>query len=123
MVIHHVDSNSLWAETLKDNTGSKLILGRAWALEHMRKAGIIPKHQFLDNQASVGYKKAISNSDMTYELVPPDDHQHNMAEKAIQTLKDHFVGVLSGCAPTFLLHLWCQLLPQVEQQLLLLQQL
>jgi hypothetical protein len=45
-----------------------------------------------------------------------------MAEKAIQTFKDHFVGVLSGCAPTFPLHLWCQLLPQVEQQLLLLQQ-
>jgi hypothetical protein len=42
-----------------------------------------------------------------------------MAEKAIQTFKDHFVGVLSGCAPTFPLHLWCQLLPQVERQLLL----
>jgi hypothetical protein len=45
-----------------------------------------------------------------------------MAEKAIQTFKDHFIGVLSGCAPTFPLHLWCQLLPQVERQLLLLQQ-
>ncbi len=45
-----------------------------------------------------------------------------MAEKAIQTFKDHFVGVLNGCAPTFPLHLWCQLLPQVERQLLLLQQ-
>ncbi len=45
-----------------------------------------------------------------------------MAEKAIQTFKDHFVGVLSGCAPTFPLHLWCQLFPQVERQLLLLHQ-
>jgi hypothetical protein len=57
---------------------------------------------------------------MTFELVPSDDHRRNMAEKAIQTFKDHFVGVLSGCAPTFPLHLWCQLLPQVEWQLLLL---
>ncbi len=70
----------------------------------------------------MAYKKAISNSDMTYELVPPDDHRCNMAEKAIQTFKDQFVGILSGCAPTFFLHLWCQLLPQVERQLLLLQQ-
>jgi hypothetical protein len=46
-----------------------------------------------------------------------------MAEKAIQTFKDHFVGILSGCAPTFPLHLWGQLLLQVEWQLLLLQQL
>jgi hypothetical protein len=45
-----------------------------------------------------------------------------MAEKAIQTFKDHFVGVLSGCAPTFPMHLYCQLLPQVEWQLLLLRQ-
>jgi hypothetical protein len=46
-----------------------------------------------------------------------------MAEKSIHTFKDHFADILSGCAPTFLLDLWCQLLPQVERQLLLLQQL
>jgi hypothetical protein len=45
-----------------------------------------------------------------------------MAEKAIQTFKDHFVRVLSGCAPSMPIHLWYQLLPQVERQLLLLQQ-
>ncbi len=122
MVIQDVDSNYLWPEALKDNTGSILILGRAQALEQMQKVGIVLKHQVLDNQASVAYKKTIGNSDMTYELVPPDNHQHNMAEKAIQTFKDHFVGVLSCCAPTFPLYLWCQLLPQVKRQLLLLQQ-
>jgi hypothetical protein len=35
MVIHNVDSNSFWAEALKDNIGSKLILGHAQALEQM----------------------------------------------------------------------------------------
>jgi hypothetical protein len=120
MVIHNVDSNSLWAEALKDNTSGKLILSHAWALECMQKAGNVPKHQILDNQALTAYKKAISNSDMTYELVLPDNHQHNMAEKTIQTFKDHFISILSGYAPTFLLHLWCQLLLQVERQLLLL---
>jgi hypothetical protein len=120
MVIHDVDSNSLWVEALKDNTGSKLILACARALEQMQKVGIVLEHQVLDNQASAVYKKAISNLDMTYELVLPENHQHNMAEKAIQTFKDHFVSVLSGCAPTFPLHLRCQLLPQVEWQLLLL---
>jgi hypothetical protein len=99
MIIHDVDSNSSWVEALKNNTGGELILARAQALEQMQKAGIVPKHQNLENQASVAYKKAIGNSNMTYELVPPDDHQRNMAKKAIQTFKDHFVGVLSGCAP------------------------
>ncbi len=68
MVIHNVDSNSLWVEALKDNTGSKLILAHAQALEQMQKVGIVPEHQDLDNQASAAYKKAIGDSDMTYEL-------------------------------------------------------
>jgi hypothetical protein len=75
MVIHDVNSNSSWAEALKNNTGGELILACSQALEQMRKVGILPKHQVLDNQASAMYKKAISDSDMTYELVPLDDHQ------------------------------------------------
>ena len=60
-----------------------------------------------------------SISKMTYKLVLPEEHWRNMAKKSIQTFKDHFVGVLSGCAKTMPMHLWCQLLPQVERQLLL----
>ncbi len=74
MVIHNINSNSLWEEALKDNTGGKLILACAQALEQMQKVGIVLKHQVLDNQASVAYKKAICDSDMTYEFVPPFDH-------------------------------------------------
>jgi hypothetical protein len=59
---------------------------------------------------------------MTYELVPPEHHQRNLAKKLIATFKDHFIGVLSCCAKSMPMHLWCQLLPQVEWQLLLLRQ-
>lgn len=59
---------------------------------------------------------------MTYQLVPPDDHRRNVAEKAIQTWKDHFVAVISGTADKFPLHLWCQLIPHMERQLNLLRQ-
>ena len=122
MILHHVDSNSSWAEAMRNQSGGELILARARALARMRRRGLIPKHQILDNQASAEYKAAIEASGMTYELVPPEEHRRNMAEKAIQTFKDHFVGVLSGCAPSMPIHLWCQLLPQVKQQLLLLRQ-
>ncbi len=57
---------------------------------------------------------------MTYKLVPPDDHHCNLAKKAIQTFKDHIISILSGCLPTMPMHLWCQLLPQIKRQLLLL---
>ena len=32
------------------------------------------------------------------------------------------VGELSGCSPTMPMHLWCQILPQIKRQLLLLRQ-
>ncbi len=120
MVLYDVDSNLLWAEPMKNQTGGELIFTRNWALTRMRQQGINPKQQILDNQASKSYKDAIRASGMTYQLVPPDDHRRNMAEKAIQTFKDHFIRVLSGCAATMPIHLWCQLLPQIKRQLLLL---
>ncbi len=42
MVIHDVDSNSSWADALKDNTGSELILAQAQALEQMQRAALSP---------------------------------------------------------------------------------
>jgi hypothetical protein len=52
----------------------------------------------------------------------PSKELGNLAKKLIGTFKDHFIGVLSGCAKSMPMHLWCQLLPQVEWQLLLLRQ-
>eukprot|EP00804_Cyclotella_cryptica_P009653 CCRYP_011198-RA/>CCRYP_011198-RA protein AED:0.33 eAED:0.33 QI:0/0/0/1/1/1/2/0/430 len=74
---------------------------------------------FTDQMA---YKQAILDSGISYQLVPPDDHRRNIAEKAIQTWKDHFIAVLSGTADKFPLHLWCQLIPHMERQLNLLRQ-
>jgi hypothetical protein len=56
MILHNFDSNLSWVEALKDNTGGKLILARSQALEHMQKAGIVPKHQILNNpgQSEIG---------------------------------------------------------------------
>ncbi len=85
---------------MQNQLGGKLILARARALARMQRHGLITKHQIFDNQASPEYKAAIEASGMTYELVPPKEDRRNMTEKAIQTFKDHFGGVLSGCAPS-----------------------
>ena len=122
MILYHVDSNSIWVEPTKNKTEGELILARSRALARMKACGITPRHQVLDNEISAAYKTAITTSNMTYQLVPPDDHRRNIAEKAIQTWKDHFVSTLSGTADNFPLHLWCQLIPQMEHQLNLLRQ-
>eukprot|EP00804_Cyclotella_cryptica_P024323 CCRYP_015308-RA/>CCRYP_015308-RA protein AED:0.19 eAED:0.16 QI:0/0/0/1/0.2/0.16/6/0/899 len=122
MILYHVDSNSIWAEPTKNKTEGELILAPNRALQHMKACGIQPTRQVLDNEISAAYKLAITASDMTYQLVPPDHHRRNIAEKAIQTWKDHFIAVISGTDAKFPLHLWCQLLPQMERQLCLLRQ-
>ena len=76
----------------------------------------------LDNECSEDFKEAIRDNQMTYELVPPDDHRRNTAERAIQTAKSHIISVLCGCDPNFPRHLWDLLLPQMEIQLNLLRQ-
>jgi hypothetical protein len=54
---------------------------------------------------------------MTFQLVPPHDHQQNLAEEAIQTFKDHFIAILCGTNKTFPLNLWDSLRPQAEHTL------
>eukprot|EP00804_Cyclotella_cryptica_P020437 CCRYP_014425-RA/>CCRYP_014425-RA protein AED:0.04 eAED:0.02 QI:0/0/0/1/1/1/2/0/1218 len=122
MILYHTDSNSIWVEPTKNRTEGERILARTRALSRMRACGLSPKRQVLDNEASAAFKQAILDSGMTYQLVPPDDHRRNVAEKAIQTWKDHFVAVISGTADKFPLHLWCQLIPHMERQLNLLRQ-
>ena len=59
---------------------------------------------------------------MVWEFVPPGQHRRNIAERAIQTAKDHFVAILVGVSTNFPMYLWCRLIPQAEFTLNLLRQ-
>ena len=106
MVMYDIDSSSTWVEPMKNRTEGEMILARRRALNRMRLQNIFPTHQVLDNNISAAYKTEINTTNMTYQLVPPNDHRRNIAEKSIQTWKDHFVSVLRGTAEIFPLHLW-----------------
>ena len=100
-----------------------MIDARRRGLLRIKQLGITLAHQLLDNEIYQTYKDEIRDSGMSYQLVPPYDHHRNIAERDIQTRKNHFVGVLIGAAATFPLHLWCQAIPQPEHQLMLLSML
>jgi hypothetical protein len=44
--------------------------------------------------------------------MPPHVHRCNAAERAIRTLKNHFIAILCGTDPQFPLHLWDRPPPQ-----------
>ena len=49
MILHEIDGNSTWIETMKNKTEGEMILAWRRALERMRAKGIVPTHQVLDN--------------------------------------------------------------------------
>jgi hypothetical protein len=65
----------------------------------------------MDNEASATHKKEIRKN-CTIQLVPPNSHRQNLAERAIQTFKNHFKAVLAGVDDTFPMHVCDRLLPQ-----------
>ena len=82
------------------------------------------KMQVLDNEVSAEYIKTIVDTwKSKYQLVPPDMHHWNAAERAIHTMKAHFIAILAGIDPDFPPLQWDLLLPQAESTINLLQQL
>ena len=81
MILHKIDSNSTLVKPMKNRTRGEIIAARKRSLTRMRLCDLNPKHQILDNKASEKYKKAIRASRMTYQLVPPNNHRCNTAEK------------------------------------------
>ena len=59
---------------------------------------------------------------MDYQLVPPDMHRRNAAERAIRTFKAHFLAILAGVDQDFPSNLWDLLIPQAELTLNLLRE-
>jgi len=66
---------------------------------------------------SQDFKDAIRRNNMSYQLATAHYHRRNIAEKAIQTFKHHFIAILCGTDETFPMHLWCRLLEQAEHTL------
>jgi hypothetical protein len=78
-----------------------------------------PTMHILDNKASAAFKSEIKTN-CNLQLVPQDTHQQNLAEKAIQTFKNHFIAILAGVDTTFPINLWDFCVPQAVLTLNLL---
>ena len=55
-----------------------------------------------------------------FQLVPPEMHWRNWAERVIQTFKNHFLSILAGVDPAFPPYLWDLQLLQAELMINLL---
>ena len=92
-------------------------------MQRLTENKLLVNIQILDNESSAEYKRSIKKKrNANYQLVPPNTHQSNEAERAIRTFKAQFLSILAGVAPDFPRNLWDILLPQTELTLKLLRQ-
>ena len=122
MVLINLDSSYISMEPMKNRHSGQMVATYQVMIDRLKLCGINPKHHILDNECSNEFKEAIKANDMTYQLVPADDHRRNIAKRDIQTAKRHVISVLCGSDPNSPLHLWDLLIPQMEIQLNLLRQ-
>ena len=83
-------------------------------MKHLQSRGLKPKIQRLDNEASRAYTQNIQKHNMKFQLTPTQMHKRNIAERAIQTFKSHFISILAGTHSGFSKKQWDLLLPQAE---------
>ena len=122
MVLVEIDGNYIDGEPMKDRSEGSMIKTYLilWARITASKS-VRPRTHVLDNEASEAFKKEIRKN-CKIQLVPPDNHRQNLAERAIQTFKNHFKSVIAGVDESFPMRLWDKILPQVFLTLNLLWQ-
>ena len=111
MVLVEIDSSAILAEPMRNRTAGEMIKAFQLLVDRLSECGIKPKHHILDNEVSAEFKQSIKSNGMTYQLTPPHDHRRNIAEKSIQTFKNHFVSILCGVDENFPMFLWQKLIP------------
>eukprot|EP00804_Cyclotella_cryptica_P003430 CCRYP_002088-RA/>CCRYP_002088-RA protein AED:0.24 eAED:0.23 QI:0/0/0/1/1/1/2/0/894 len=121
MVACELDGNYIDTEPIQDRTASQLTLAYQNIFNQSKATNVIaPNWHILDNEAPDDLKTTIRGNGCLVELTSADMHWRNATERAIQTLKGHFISVLAGVANDFPISEWDQLLPQTVLTLNLL---
>eukprot|EP00978_Attheya_sp_CCMP212_P022995 scaffold69577_cov29-Attheya_sp.AAC.1 len=120
LVLYDYDSNYIHVEPMPSRSKESILSAYKKALAILIRAGLRPKLQRLDNEASAILQEYMTKQEIDFQLVPPHIHRRNAAERAIRTFKNHFIAGLCSTDVNFPLHLWDRLLPQAMISLNLL---
>ena len=114
MVAYHYDGNCIVGRALKNRKKETLIATWKSIHDSFSKAGAAPNTYVMDNEVSQDFITTLINNKTSYQLVPPHSHRRNLAERAIQTWKNHFKAGLASVDPNFPLSEWDRLIFQAN---------
>ena len=116
-VAYDYRSNAILVRPLKDQTDKSLLEAFEDVYEYLTTRGFKPRLNVMDNQCSKTIQKFIESSKAKIQLVNPDDHRVNAAERAIQTWKNHWLAGMGTLDPNCPIQLWCQFIEQGQDTL------
>ena len=73
-VLYDYNSNAILVEPLPNRSSASILAAYTALLDRLHKAGIHPKLQRLDNEASQALKDYITTQEIDFQLTPA--HQH-----------------------------------------------
>ena len=120
VVLYDYDSNAIVFGPIKSRQSKEILTAFQKCEMEIATNKTKPHTYVLDNEASSELKHSLLKNNQLYELVPPNMHRRNAAEKAIYTFKNNLLSGLATCDPDFPIHEWDRILPQCEITLNLL---
>ena len=114
LVVYDYDSNSLLLEPLKSRLKEAILAGYKKIEQRLKACGCDPQFQRLDNEASTLLMGHLEEEEVDYQLVPPNKHRANLAERGIRMVKGHGKSIRYGADSRFPKECWCRTLPQWE---------
>lgn len=120
MVALHADSNAILVRPFASKQDTHRIAAYSDIFARLAATRRQPTLHIMDNEASAALQQTIARNNCALQLVPPNVHRRNAAERAIRTFKDHFLAILAGTASSFPADRWDLLLPHTELTLNLL---
>ena len=119
-VLYDYDTNSIHPVAIPNRKKESLLTAMQLVTTKLRRRGHKPVLHTMDNEISDLLREHLQQDAINFELTPTGLHRRNLAERAIQTFKNHFIAGLCSTHPDFPLTLWDKLLPQCEITLNLL---
>jgi hypothetical protein len=117
LVLHHYKSNCILSTPIAGLDDKSIFEAYKTRFKELKSKGFKPKLNVMDNQAMKHIKKFLTKNECKHQLVEPHNHQVNAAERVIQTFKDAFIAALTTADSNFLLQLWDEITPQVQDML------
>ncbi len=87
-VLYNYSTNAILVEPLQSMESKEFVATFQKKMENLTKKGFKPKFNVIDNIVSKAVRECLEENEMKMQIVQPNNHRVNAAERAIQTFKN-----------------------------------